>query len=528
MSMARVEQIPDLSASAVSARRARPLGKLTNSLLGKLFLLLLVFVTVPVILYSEFRQADAEKRRLLLESARAQGRLVAESLRPLLEREDLSPLTELKEAIAPFATDHAGIKVLYRPANQAAPEDFFFVAAEPPAPTAKLDRERDELIQRGVIDHLAESCAIDVPIALRHRDEAGEEELLTSITPVNTVNGCWAIITSHTSSEMLGTAIDQPYWKTIEVRVAAAIYFGMAVFTFGLFYSIWRGLMRFRHLARRIGQGRAETVRFAAQNEVPELTIVAEEFDRMTDVLRDSADSLRRAAEDNAHAFKTPIAIMRQSLEPLDRLVPSESRRGRRALEVLEESIDRLDYLVASARRLDQATAELLDSPREKVNFSRLLERMVAAYGSSFARHSLTVGGAIQPELVVRASEDMLETVLENLIDNAMEVSPPAGEMVIDLIRDGVWAQLSVRDRGPGVRSEDLDRIFERYVSLRPKTKDAEGASPLGSSHGGGHMGIGLWIVRRNVQALGGSVWAENRSGGGLAVIMRLPVADQR
>lgn len=520
MSMARVEPIPDRSTSAVSPRRVRPLGKLANSLLGKLFLLLLVFVTVPVILYSEFRQADAEKRRLLLESARAQGRLIAESLRPLLERQNLSPLTELNAAIAPFATDQAGIKVLYRPANEGALEDFFFVAAQPPAPTARLDRERDQLIRRGVMDHLAESCAIDVPIALRHRDETGEEELLTSITPVTTASGCWAVITSQTSGEMLGTAIDQPYWKTIEVRVAAAIYFGMAVFTFGLFYSIWRGLMRFRDLARRIGQGRAETVRFAAQNEVPELTVVAEEFDRMTDVLRDSADSLRRAAEDNAHAFKTPIAIMRQSLEPLDRLVPEDSRRGRRAVEVLEESIDRLDYLVASARRLDQATAELLDSPREKVNLSRLLERMVAAYGDSFASHALTVGGAIEREIVVRASEDMLETVLENVIDNAAEVSPAGGEVVIDLIRNGAAAQLSVRDRGPGVRPEDLERIFERYISLRSKPRDG-GA-------GAAHMGIGLWIVRRNVQALGGRVWAENRAGGGLAVIMRLPVVDQR
>src|SRR3546814_1949755 len=123
----------------------------------------------------------------------------------------------------------------------------------------------------------------------------------------------------------------QPYWKTIEVRIGAAIYFAMAIFTIGLFVSIWRGLMRFRRLARSIRTG-ASHVSFAQQNRVPELAPVAEEFDRMTMALQDSAESIRLAAEDNAHAFKTPIAIMRQSLEPLRRLVaPAEVREIGRA-----------------------------------------------------------------------------------------------------------------------------------------------------------------------------------------------------
>src|SRR3546814_4943926 len=79
----------------------------------------------------------------------------------------------------------------------------------------------------------------------------------------------------------------QPYWKTIEVRIAAAIYFAMAIFTIGLFVSIWRGLMRFRRLARSIRTG-ASHVSFAEQNRVPELAPVAEEFDRMTMALQDS------------------------------------------------------------------------------------------------------------------------------------------------------------------------------------------------------------------------------------------------
>lgn len=524
--MARVEEAPARGARAASRSWTQPLGRLARSLIGKLLLLLAVFLTVPVILYNEFRQADAEKRMLLLDSARAQGGLIAESLRPLLEREGTSPLPALNEAIKPFAAPQAGVKVLFRPAGEPGLEGFYFVASEPPVPAATLDAERDRLIERGVIGQLAQSCRGQVPIALRQRKSSGAEELLTSITPVTTAAGCWAVITTHSSREMLGTAIDRPYWKTIEVQVAAGIYIAMAVFTLVVFLSVWRGLMRFRELARRIGTGRGEDPGFAARNEVPELGPVAEEFDRMTRALRDSAESLRRAAEDNAHAFKTPIAIMRQSVEPLKRMVPQDNPRGRRAIEVIEESVDRLDHLVTSARRLDQATAELLDAPRQEIDLSGLVERMLAAYADSFAAQGVALARHIDPGIVVRAAEDVMETVIENVVDNALEVSPRGAEIGVTLARQKGWAVLAVADQGPGVAPQDLERIFERYVSLRPHYAAGErrlaDATPAGM---GPHSGIGLWIVRRNLQAIGGRVRAENRPEGGLLIAMRLPLA---
>lgn len=529
MTMARVEQAPASTGPVKSRWKSLPLGNLTRSLVGKLILLLVVFITVPIILYSEFRQADSEKRTLLLESVRAQGRLIAESLRPLLAREGASPLPELNAAIKPFANPHAGIKVLYRPAGEADLEKFFFVASEPPVSAATLKEERDRLMERGVLDKLSQSCEGQIPMALRHRPSGGKEELLTSITPVTTKSGCWAIITIHTATEMIGTAIDQPYWKTIEVRVAAAIYVGMALITIGIFLSILRGLTRFRVLAQRIGTGRAGEPGFSAQNNVPELSEVAQEFDRMTGALKDSAESIRVAAEDNAHAFKTPIAIMRQSLTPLLRLVPENSSRGRRALEVIEEAVDRLEHLVTSARRLDQATAELLEAPRERIDLSGLLERMLMAYGDVFTSHGLTLKSDIEAGIIVSAGEDMIETVIENVIDNGVGIAPKESEFTVQLRRDKEWAELAMHDRGPGVQPQDLERIFERYISLRGEAEYSEVETAHTANEEdqaiGAHVGIGLWIVRRNLQAIGGDVRAENRPGGGLSMILRMPLA---
>jgi two-component system sensor histidine kinase ChvG len=253
-----------------------------------------------------------------------------------------------------------------------------------------------------------------------------------------------------------------------------------------------------------------------------ELSSVADEFDRLIQTLRASADGIRNAAEDNAHAMKTPIAIMRQSLEPLKRIVPTVETRGRRAIAVLENSIDRLDQLVSTARRMDEAMAELLDPPRQRVDLSRLLKRMMVAYGSVIESRGLKLGTELEDNVVVRASEDLLETVVENIVDNSISVSPKGSRISVSLRRNRRWADLTIVDEGPGVPPEDLDRIFERRFSNRPPEAD----SATGSAEANAvHAGIGLWIVRRNIEAIGGQVEAANGAAGGLVMKIQVPLA---
>ncbi len=537
---------PSLSGPVARAETARlrgegagaaRFGNIFNSLVTKLVILLLVFTVVPVILYDVFKEADAEKQRLLLQSVREQGRLIGESLRPLIERSDPSPLKDLPRSVGALGTEDTNVRVVFKAAGQTGLEDFFLVAADPPVPPAMLPAERAELLESGALDNLAESCAGNMPVAVRKPAPSGGFELVTSITPINTEVGCFAVVTVNTGA-FLGTSIGQPYWQTWEVRTAVVIYVAMALLTLGVFLLIWRNLMRFRRLAREIRTGRRDAGSFAAANRVAELEPVAEEFDRLTRSLQASADDIRRAAEDNAHAFKTPIAIMRQSLEPLQRLVPGESMRGRRALQVLETSIDRLDHLVNSARRLEETTAELLDPPNQAIDLSNLLRRMLGAYAEAYERRGLKFAARLQPGVVVRAGEDLLETVVENVVDNAVEVSPEGELIDVSLdSRDGV-ARLVVRDRGPGVPNGQLEHIFERYVSLRGETTACERqggtATETETEVVGGdaaektaaHLGIGLWIVRRNLEAVGGGVRARNLPEGGLEVTMTLPVAS--
>src|SRR5205823_2817602 len=127
----------------------------------------------------------------------------------------------------------------------------------------------------------------------------------------------------------------------------------------------------------------------------------------------------------------------------------------------------------------------------------------------------------VAPGLAVAGREDMFETILENLIDNALSFSPPGEPITVRAKGDNGTIIMTVADNGPGVAPDQLNRIFERYYSSRFNREQDEI-----DANGGIHFGIGLWLVRQQVQALGGTVTAENQATGGLVVTVRIPRAE--
>ena len=103
-----------------------------------------------------------------------------------------------------------------------------------------------------------------------------------------------------------------------------------------------------------------------------------------------------------------------------------------------------------------------------------------------------------------------LETLVANLVDNAIRYTPPGGRVDVTVDRSGDDVVLSVRDNGPGIAAADRERAFERFA--RGAGADAPGS------------GLGLAIVRRIAERHGGSVeLAEGLDGRGLSVVVRLP-----
>jgi two-component system, OmpR family, sensor histidine kinase ChvG len=498
------------------------------SLTVKTGLLAIIFVLVPVFLYIEFNAAYEESQQLLLRSVRDEGRVISQSLLPLLRNSDTDSLPALGQTLARFAGEVTTIKLLLAPAGGGG-DGFYYVASWPTVQPANLQAERETLAKQGVLDRLAQNCRGEMPFSLIYHRPTGGAEIVSAVTPLATAAGCWAVVASFSPAAFPGAHFGQPYWATPPVRIAAVIYLAMAVITFSTLFSVRGGLRRFARRARRIREQGPDAGSFGARADVPELAEVAAEFDRMVDALHRSAAEIRQTAEDNAHAFKTPIAVIRQSLEPLRRALPGENNRAQRAIGIVEHALDRLDGLVASARELDEAAADLIDERLVPVDLGRVIGRMIQTRSAILddrdvpivlASRDLTITADLLPGLFVLGSAAMIETVLDNLIDNAVSFSPPGGEILVHLTHDGRFAHLRVSDRGPGVPEEQIERIFERYYSER--RAEAIGEAP------GSYFGIGLWISRRNVEAMGGAIAAENRMPHGLTVHIRLPLAPGR
>lgn len=500
------------------------------SLAAKTAFLAIVFILVPLFLYVEFRSAYEESQELLLRSVRAEGRTISQSLLPLLETADGAALPELGRDLARFAGEVTTVKLLLQPAG-AGPgsSEFYYVASWPAVAPSNLEAERETLAAQGVLDRLAQNCRGEMPFSLIYHRPTGGAEIVTAVTPLSTAAGCWAVVASFSEDAFPTAHLGQPYWATPPVIIAGLIYLTMAAITFATLLSVRGGLRRFAQRARRIREQGPDAGSFANRDNLPELADVAAEFDRMVDALHRYAADIRRTAEDNAHAFKTPIAVIRQSIEPLRRNLPEDNQRAQRAIGVVEHSLDRLDGLVASARRLDEATADLIAKPRVPVDLGHVIGGVIQIQSAILASrdvtiilasHDLTITADLLPGLFVLGTEEMIETVFENLVDNAVSFSPPGSEILVHLTRDGRFAHLTVSDQGSGVAADQLERIFDRYYSERRAEPTTEAPSS--------YFGIGLWISRRNVEAMGGTIEAENRTPHGLAVHVRLPLAPDR
>jgi two-component system sensor histidine kinase ChvG len=196
-----------------------------------------------------------------------------------------------------------------------------------------------------------------------------------------------------------------------------------------------------------------------------------------------------------------------------------ENQRVLRAIERVDHSLDRLDGLVASARRLDEATADLVAEPRRPVDLTRLLGKLIESRAALLPGRDLRLVGELSPGVYVLGSEAIIETVIENLIDNAASFAPAGSEILVRMRQERTIAHVEVVDEGPGVPPAQLDQIFERYFSAR--RKGAQNDPGLGA------FGIGLSIARRNVEAMHGSIEAQNRIPRGLIIHIRLPVAPR-
>jgi two-component system OmpR family sensor kinase len=306
-----------------------------------------------------------------------------------------------------------------------------------------------------------------------------------------------------------------PLMRQVPAHLLVVDFLALSLFSVAIAQYLAGPIRRLSTGMARVADGDLN-VRVAAElgGRHDEMADLAHSFDHMADRLQRLLQARERLLHDVSHEFRSPLTRIRLAAE-LARQNP-------------ERCANSLDRIASDAERLGHMVNELLTLSRVQFAQSKSetyfdLADLLADVVSDvrFEAHAANVtldvvmpqqlrGGS---ELILNGNSDLLRKAIENVLRNAVRFSA-AGQSVTLSLNCPAEApgtlQIQISDRGPGVPSEALERIFEPFERLEQS-----------SSSG---FGLGLAIARSAVRAHRGTIWAANRPEGGLTVTLQLPL----
>ena len=284
--------------------------------------------------------------------------------------------------------------------------------------------------------------------------------------------------------------------------VASAV---MIVLSLALASTIAGPVRRLADSAERVRR------RIRTRVEIPDFTGRRDEIGHLSGALRDMTGALYNRIEaiemfaaDVAHELKNPLTSLRSAVETLP-LARNENSRAR-LLAVIEHDVKRLDRLISDISDASRLDAELQRQDMAPVDLRRLLSALATVANETRRGNNIGVelrfeGRGQHDSFTVPGHDSRLGQVVSNLLSNAQSFSEEGSKVRMTCRNRRSNIEIIVDDDGPGIREDALSRIFERFYTDRPH----QGF--------GRNSGLGLSISKQIVEAHGGRIWAENRTG---------------
>ena len=316
-------------------------------------------------------------------------------------------------------------------------------------------------------------------------------------------------------------------WSALRTAALLLVGLGLAVLaSLVLARRMVQPIQALQKSAARIGGGALD--QRIEVHTGDELEALAEEFNRMTERLRDSyagleqkvaertrelADALARLelADQHksdllstvSHELRTPLGAIKGYATALLRFGPRIRPAERREfLEPIDRAADRLSALIEDLLLAQRLEAGRLPITPEPLNLAEIAEEVIAELAPRAVDHGFVC--SLPPDLpLARGDSRRVRQVLLNLLDNAVKYSPDGGEIRIAADAYNGHLAVSVQDEGLGIPAEHLARVFERFHRVETGiTRTTRGT------------GLGLAICQGIVQAQGGRIWAESPGAG--------------
>jgi two-component system OmpR family sensor kinase/two-component system sensor histidine kinase BaeS len=299
------------------------------------------------------------------------------------------------------------------------------------------------------------------------------------------------------------TVVDQTGAAVVGVGLVGFVVFGALMF--GLMRRVGGPLGDVATAADRVGAGDF-SVHIQERSAPRFLRPIARAFNAMSGRLKAQDDQRRQLMADVAHELRTPLSVMQGRLEGiLDGVYPRDDER----IKELLEDARVLGRLVEDLRALANAESGALVLAREPTDLALLASETVRSFRAQAESGQVrlsAVGGAGLPLLEIDPVR--IREVLTNVIANALQHTPPGGQVTVAIEARTRDVQVVTTDTGSGIPAEELPKIFDRF---------SKGPASRGS-------GLGLAIARRLVAAHGGSMTATSEVGRGTTVTLLLPM----
>ena len=240
-----------------------------------------------------------------------------------------------------------------------------------------------------------------------------------------------------------------------------------------------------------------------------EMGNMIESFNQTLERLETLFTSQQRFIADVSHELRTPLTVIKGNVDLMRRMRKLDDE----SLSSIDQEASRLTRLVGGLLLFAQAESGRLALSIKPVELDTLLTEV-------FQEMRVLAGGKVQIKMteidqaLVNGDRDRLKQVMLNLVANAIQYTPPGGEVFLSLAKVGEQTRIIVRDTGPGIPAEDLPHIFDRFYR-------AEKSRTRGKTTG---FGLGLAIAHWIVEHHGGQIKVESKEGKGTTFAIWLPL----
>jgi len=343
----------------------------------------------------------------------------------------------------------------------------------------------------------------------RFREQFHEGTFFVSaFTPITNRGVAIGVVYVHDEDREQGAVLIEMQETLRNISVGIAIFSVVAVA-----FIVWTLMRRVKLIVEGIKSVREGQYGYRIEiSGSDELALLGDEFNSLTDRLRETEEIRRRFVADASHELKTPLASIRLLSDSILQNEDIERETVKEFVSDIGMEAERLSRTTGKLMALTKLDSNIQDEYTQ-VDMKEAVESTLRMLRPLAQNRGLTLTIDLAEGCYVRATDDAVHTIIYNLIENAIKYNKPDGSLTVRLRVEEKHVMLTVDDRGVGIPEEDIPHVFDRFYRVdKARSREAGGS------------GLGLAIVKDTVRELGGKVSAVNRVGGGIRLQVRLGI----